>query len=195
MIDRRRSFGPSRRDHKAGELQNVVGEEFMRLSEGNVSEFQNVRSFRVSDPKEHIDDPWGVSLSLPGADVMVPQTRESGVSVRRGGVVLHGVAHQNQQVSIVVVSAILAVRWLEAKAGKSEQETAVPTPEQLSNVKMNHNLDLFRTTCKILTIPNAIERTWSRQRLMAWIRAVVTSWMYECRKRHMSRNTEAYQSV
>ena len=37
----------------------------------------------------------GVSLSLPGADVMVPQTRESGVSVGRGGVVLHGVADQN----------------------------------------------------------------------------------------------------
>ena len=42
--------------------------------------------------KEHTDDPWGVSLSLPGADVVVPQTRESGVSVGRGGVVFHGVA-------------------------------------------------------------------------------------------------------
>ena len=40
--------------------------------------------------------------------------------------------------SIVVVSAMLAVRWLEANAGISEQETAVPTPEQLSNVKVNH---------------------------------------------------------
>ena len=46
----------------------------------------------VSDPKENFDDPWGVSLSLTGADVMVPQTRESGVSLGRGGVVLHGVA-------------------------------------------------------------------------------------------------------
>ena len=49
-------------------------------------------SFRVPDPKENLDDPWGVSLSLPGADVMVPQTRESGVSVECGGVVLQGVA-------------------------------------------------------------------------------------------------------
>ena len=61
---------------------------------------------------------------------------------------------------------MLAVRWLEANAGISEQETAVPTPEQLRNVKMNRNLDLFRTTCKILSIPKAIERIWSRQRLM-----------------------------
>ena len=64
---------------------------------------------------------------------------------------------QNQQVSIVVVSAMLAVSWLEANAGTSEQETAVQTPEQLSNVKMNRNLDLFRTNCRILRIPKAIE--------------------------------------
>ena len=105
-----------------------------------------------------------------------------------------GLPDQNQQVSIVVVSAMLAVRWLEANAGTSEQETAVPTPEQLSNVKMNRNLDLFRTTCKVLRIPKAIERIWSRQSLMPWFRAKMISWMYERAKRHMSRNTEAYQS-
>ena len=89
---------------------------------------------------------------------------------------------------------MLAVRGLEANAGTSEQETAVPTPEQLSNVKMIRNLDLFRTTCKILRIPKAIERLWSRQRLMPWFRAAMTSWMFERAKRHMSRNTETYQS-
>ena len=83
---------------------------------------------------------------------------------------------------------------MEAKAGTNEQETAVPTPEQLSNVKMNHDLDLFRTTCKVLRIPKALERIWSRQRLITWFRAVMTSWMYERAKRHMSGNTEAYQS-
>ena len=70
----------------------------------------------------------------------------------------------------------------------------VSTPEQLSNVNMNRNLDLFSTTCKILRTPKAIERIWSRQRLMPWFRAVMKSWMYERAKRHMSRNTEAYQS-
>ena len=59
---------------------------------------------------------------------------------------------------------------------------------------MNRSLALFRTTCKVLRIPKAIERIWSRQSLMPWFRAVMTSWMYECAKRHMSRNTEAYQS-
>ena len=123
---------------------------------------------------------------------MVPQTRESGVSVGPGGVVLHGVARP-KLTSINCEMVMMAVRWLEANAGTSEQETAVPTPEQLSNVKMNHNFDLFRTTCKVLRIPKHIERIWSRQRLMPWFRAVMTSWMYERAKRHMSRNTEAYQ--
>ena len=49
---------------------------------------------------------------------MVPQARESGVSVGRGGVVLQGLPDQNQQVSIVMVSAMLAVRWLEANAAR-----------------------------------------------------------------------------
>ena len=70
-----------------------------------------------------------------------------------------GLPDQNQQVSIVVVSAMLAVRWLEANAGTSEQETAVPTPEHLSNLKMNRNLDLLRTTCKVLRIPKAMLQT------------------------------------
>ena len=104
-----------------------------------------------------------------------------------------GLPDPNQQESIVVVSARLAVRWLEANSGTSEQETAVPTPEQLSNVKMKHK-NLFRNTCKVLRIPKPIERIWSRQRLMPWFRAVMTSWMYERAKRQMSRNTEAYQS-
>ena len=57
---------------------------------------------------------------------------------------------------------MLAVSWLEANAGTSEQESAVKTPEQLSNVRMNGHLDLFRTTCKVLRIPKTIERIWSR---------------------------------
>ena len=95
--------------------------------------------------------------------------------------------------SLLYLKSLLDFKY-RANAGKSEQEKAVPTPEQLSNVKMNRSLYLFRNTCKILRIPKAIERIWSRQRLMPWFRAVTTSWMYEHAKRHMSRNTETYQS-
>ena len=64
---------------------------------------------------------------------------------------------QNQQVSIVVVSAMLAVRWLEANAGTSEQETAVPTSEQLENVKMNR-IGPFQNHLQGSEKPKAIER-------------------------------------
>ena len=203
-----------------GELQDVVGEEFMRLNKGNVSEFQKQKASGALPTIEKKDDVHRIMMEVE------PLLGASGYRTRRNILMTHGeypchclaqtlwyskrgnlvlvwdveelystgLPDQNQQVSIVVVSAMLAVRWLEANSGTSEQETAVPTPEQLSNVKMNRNLDLFRTTCKVLRMPKAIERIWSRQKLMRWFRAVMTSWMYERAKRHMSRNTEAYQS-
>ena len=54
--------------------------------------------------------------------------------------------YQAQNVTILVVNAMLAVRWLEANAGITEQEIAMPTPEQLSRVSISKRLDLFETT-------------------------------------------------
>ena len=54
-----------------------------------------------------------------------------------------GLSDQNQQVLIVVVSAMLVVRWLEANAGTSAQKTTMSTPEQPISVKFNHSLDFF----------------------------------------------------
>ena len=105
-----------------------------------------------------------------------------------------GLPDQAQIVKIPLVSVILAVRWLEANAGTTEQEMDVLTPEQLSRVSLSKRVDLFRTTSKVVRIPKAIERIWARQRLMPWFRAVIMAWVYERAKRHMSRNTEAYQS-
>ena len=94
---------------------------------------------------------------------------------------------QAQNVTKLVVSAMLAVWWLEANAGMTEQEI-------LSRVRISKRLDLFKTTFKVLRIPKETERMWGRQRLMPWFRAVMTAWVYERAKRHMSRNTEAYRS-
>ena len=85
---------------------------------------------------------------------------------------------------------MLAVRWLEANAGSTEQEIAVPTPEQLSRVSISKILDMSKTTCKILRIPK--KKFWASQRLMPWFRAVMTAWVCERAKRHLSQNTEAY---
>ena len=186
-----------------------MGEEFMRLNEGNVSEFQRQKmsgalltEFPTIDEKDNVhriimevEPLLGASGNRTRRNILMTHEEypchclvQTFWYPKRGNLLLvwdveelysTGLPDQNQQVSIVVVSAMLAVRLLEASAGTSEQETAVPTPEQLSNVKMNDDLDLFiRTTCKVLRIPKAIERIWSRQRLMPWFRAVMTSWMY-----------------
>ena len=89
---------------------------------------------------------------------------------------------------------MLAVRWLEANSGTTEQEMTVPTPRQLSRVSISKTLNLIKTACKILRIPKKIERIWARQRLMPWFRAVMTACVYERAKRHLSRKTEAYRS-
>ena len=187
----------------------------MRLNEGNVSEFQKQKASGALPTEfptiEEKDDLHRIMMEVePLLGASEYRTRRNILRThgeypchclaqtlwypKRGNLMLvwdveelysTGLPDQNQQVSIVVVSAMLAVRWLEADADTSEQETAVPTPEQLSNVKMSRKLDLFRTTCKVLKIPKAIERIWSRQRLMPWFCAVMTSWMYERAKRHM----------
>ena len=74
------------------------------------------RSFRLPVQKNS-DDPWGVSLPMPGADLWYP---------KRGNLMLvwdveelfsTGMPDQTQPVSILVVSVMTAVRWLEVNAG------------------------------------------------------------------------------
>ena len=171
-----------------GEVQDAVGENFMSLSGGNVSEFQKKKAsgalpneFPTMDEKDDVHRIMTEVEPLLGA---------SGYRTRRKILMTHGeypchclaetlwypkrgnlmlvwdveklfstaFPEQNQPMSIVLVSAMLAVRWLEANSGTSEQEMTVPTPEQLSSVKFNHSLDLFETTSRVLRIPKAIER-------------------------------------
>ena len=105
-----------------------------------------------------------------------------------------GLPDQTHPVLILLVSGKISVRCSKANAGTNEQEIAIPTPKQLSNVKFNNNLDRFKTICEVLRIPKAIESIWARVILLLWLGAFMTSWMYERAKLHMSRNTETYQS-
>ena len=76
-----------------------------------------------------------------------------------------GLPDQAQNVTMMVVRAILAVSWLEANAGTTEQEMAVPTPEQLSRVSISARLDLFKTTCKILRISKEIKKNLDKTKI------------------------------
>ena len=152
-----------------GELQDVLGEEFMRLRYGVVSEFKKHEASGALPTKfptiEEKDDVHWIMMEVePLLGASGYRTRKNILMThgeypchslaqtlwypKRGNLVLvweveelysTGLPDQSQQVSIVVVSSMLAMRWLEANAGTGEQETFMPTPEQLSNVKMNSN--------------------------------------------------------
>ena len=203
-----------------GELQDVVGETFMKLSEDNVSEFQKTKASGVPTDIDEKDGKHAIMTEVePLLEALGYQTWRKILMAhgeypchclsqtlwypKRGNLMLvwdveelfsTALPDQTQHVSILVVSAMITMRWFEAKAGTSEQKMTMPIPKQLNNVKFNNNSDLSKTTCKILRIPKAIERICAKQRLMPWFRAVMKLWMYEGAKRHMSRNTEAYQS-
>ena len=114
-----------------GEMQDVVGEEFMRLNEGNVSEFQKQKASGALPTEfptmEEKDDVHRIMMEVEpllggsGTHEEYPcdclaQTLwypKCGIIVLVwDGEELHstGLPDQNQQVSIVVVSAMLAVR-------------------------------------------------------------------------------------
>ena len=88
-------------------------------------------------------------MSLPGGDVLVP--KKSKLSVSMGccrAICFMGLPDEAQNMSILVVSTMFAVKWLEANAGTNDQEMAVPTPEQLSKVSVSKKLDLFKPPAK-----------------------------------------------
>ena len=139
-----------------GKLQDVVGEEFMRLSEGNVSEFQKKKAsgalpteFPTMDEKDdvhriimEVEPLLGASGYRNRKNILMTHGEYPCYCLaqtlwypRRGNLVIvwdveemytTGLPDQNQQVLIVVVTTMLAVRWLETNAGMSEQATAVP---------------------------------------------------------------------
>ena len=128
-----------------------MGEEFMSLSVGNVTELQKKKSsgallteFPIMDERDDVHRIMTEVKLLLGNSRY--RTRRNNLMThgenpchclaqtlwypKRGNLVLvwdleelysTGLPDQNQLVSIMVVSAMLAVRWLETNAGTSEQ--------------------------------------------------------------------------
>ena len=56
------------------------------------------------------------------------------------------------------------------------------------------DFDLFERTCKILKILMEVKKIWARRRLMPWVRANRTEWLYEYAKKHMSKHSRVYSA-
>ena len=65
---------------------------------------------------------------------------------------LLGLPEHRQKVTILVVSTMLALRWMEENIAKY-RESRAPTAESIHAIDYSRRLELFETACKIFAIP------------------------------------------
>ena len=110
-----------------------------------------------------------------------------------GELISMGLPDSSQPIAIVIVGVLMALRWLEAHVRENNRQKK-PTKEQLQELDCLKDLDLFETTCKILKIPMEVKKIWARRRLMPWLRANMTAWLYKYAKNHMSKHSRVYSA-
>ena len=97
-----------------------------------------------------------------------------------------GLPDHQQKVTILVVSTMLASRWIEENVTKY-RESKAPTVESIHAIDYNKRLELFETACKVFAIPMEVRQVWSRIRFFPWFRATLTSWLYMVTKDQMKK--------
>ena len=103
-----------------------------------------------------------------------------------------GLPDHQQKVTILVVSTMLAIRWIEENVTKY-RESKAPTAESIHAIDYNRRLELFETVCKVFAIPMEVRHEWSRIRFFPWFRATLTSWLYMATKDHMKKYQKEYR--
>ena len=71
-----------------------------------------------------------------------------------------GIPDHQQNVTLLVVSSMLALRWIEENVTKY-RESRAPTAESIHAIDYNRRLELFETACKVFTIPMEVMLVWS----------------------------------
>ena len=97
-----------------------------------------------------------------------------------------GLPDHQQKMTILVVSTMLALRWIEENVTKY-RESKTPTAESIYAIDYSRRLELFETVCKLFAIPMEVRHVWSRIRFFPWFRATLTSWLYMATKDHMKK--------
>ena len=103
-----------------------------------------------------------------------------------------GLPDHRQKVTILVVSTMLALRWIEENITKY-REAGTPTAESIYAIDYSRRLELFETACKVFAIPTEVRHVWSRLRYFPWFRATLTSWLYMTTKDHMRKHQKEYR--
>ena len=103
-----------------------------------------------------------------------------------------GLPEHRQKVTILVVSTMLALRWMEESLAKY-RESKTPTAESIHATDYSRRLELFETACKVFAIPMEVRHIWSRLRFFPWFRATLVSWLYVVTKDHMRKHQKEYR--
>ena len=103
-----------------------------------------------------------------------------------------GLHDHRQKVTLLVVSSMLALRWMEENVTKY-RESKAPTAESIHAIDYSRRLELFETACKVFTIPMEVRHVWIRIRFFPWFRATLTSWLYAVTKDHMKKHQKEYR--
>ena len=72
-----------------------------------------------------------------------------------------GLPDHRQKVTLLVVSTMLALRWIEENITKY-REAKTPTAESIYAIDYSRRLELFETACKVFAIPMEVRHVWSR---------------------------------
>ena len=103
-----------------------------------------------------------------------------------------GLPEHQQKVTILVMSTMLALRWMEENIAKY-RESKTPTAESIHAIDYSRRLELFETACKVFAIPMEVRHMWSSLRFFPWFRATLVSWLYVVTKDHMRKHQKEYR--
>ena len=103
-----------------------------------------------------------------------------------------GLPDHRQKMTLLVVSSMLALQWMEENVTK-HRESKAPTAELIHAIDYTRRLELFETACKVFAIPMEVRHVGSRIRFFPCFRATLTSWLYVVTKDHMKKHQKEYR--
>ena len=105
-----------------------------------------------------------------------------------------GLPDHLQKVTLLVVSSMLPLRWIEENIANYRKSKAL-TEETIQAIDYSRRLELIETACKVFAVPMEVRYMWSRIRFFSRFRSTLTSWPYTLTKNHMKKHQKKYRQL
>ena len=155
-FERQNAIGKSINSAPAMEENDVTHEKMMELEPLlDASGERNLRSIHLT----HGECPY----HCPAQTVWYPKHSNLCLIWDVGKFRSIGLPDHQQKVTLLVVSSMLALRWIEENVTKY-RESRAPTAESIYAIDYSRRLELFENACKVFSIPMEVKHVWSRIR-------------------------------